>query len=80
MDGSFTITVNYKGKDRDFEVTLKVLGYTHRFYLDVDGTEVFFERDDEGAFRAIAAPEQERKQVDPQLLRLVAAAIEAALA
>jgi hypothetical protein len=80
MDGPFTITVSYKGKEQDFDVTLKVLGFTHRFYLVIDGTELFFERDDEGAFRAIVPPEQQKKQIDSVLLRLIADAIEAALA
>lgn len=74
------IPVNYKGAERVFEASLQVLGYTHRFHVQVEGTEVLFERDEEGRYRAIVSQETGVKRMDPALLESIALAIEAILA
>jgi hypothetical protein len=82
MDEPFIIPLNYKGADREFEATLQVLGYTHRFKVDVDGTEVLFERDEEGRYRAILSQEvlagqgKGGRSIDPGLLEHIALQIE----
>jgi len=80
MDEPFLIPVHYKGAERQFEATLQVLGYMHRFHVTVDGTVVYFERDEEGSYRAIVPPEEKGKAPDMELLRGIAAAIEKILA
>jgi hypothetical protein len=80
MDEPFIITVNYKGADRDFEATLQVFGYTHRFHVAVEGTDILFERDEEGSYRAILPPEHTGKIPDTGLLQCIAQAIERILA
>jgi hypothetical protein len=57
MDEPFFIPCRYKGIDRQFTATFQAFGYTFRFHVDVDGTDVIFERDEEGSFRAIIPPE-----------------------
>ncbi|HZE86515.1 MAG TPA: hypothetical protein VE035_19475 [Puia sp.] len=80
MDEPFIITIHYKGAERNFEATLQVFGYSHRFHVNVDGTEVIFERDEEARYRAYIPPEKEAKNIDSQLLENIAKAIEGILA
>ena len=78
MDESFTLTVPYKGEQHEFETELMVTGYTYKFRTLVNGTEVFFERDDAGEFRALA-PNADAKQLqslDPRLLQAIAQQLE----
>jgi len=89
MEDPFIITVSYKGQDRDFEAELLQMGYTHKFHVIVDETDLYFERDEEGRYRAILPdnPEQEstprqkaQRHPDLELIRLIAEKIEAILA
>ncbi|MHA4807031.1 hypothetical protein ACX0G9_02945 [Flavitalea flava] len=91
MEDSFIITVQYKGADRDFESVLLQQGYTHKFQVNVEGTDVYFERDEEGSYRAILPPMPDGVQdlhkaghsaghMDISLLKLIAAKIEEILA
>lgn len=79
MTDPFVITITDKGVQRDFEATLQVRGYTQRFVVLVEEVTVYFERDEEGSFRAILG-EQTGKQIDKELLESIAHAIEAVLA
>ncbi len=81
MDEPFTLTVNYKGQQYDFEMELIVTGYTYKFKTLVNDTEVFFERDDAGEFRALV-PNADTKQshaLDAGLLQAIAQQLEAIL-
>jgi hypothetical protein len=80
MDEPFVIAVEYKGVQREFEARLQVLGYTHRFLVGIDAMEVFFERDEEGRYRALIPPETKGKIPDTGLLEAIAGAIEKILA
>jgi hypothetical protein len=78
----FVLTVPHKGKDRELEAQLEQTGYTHRFLVRVDETEVLFERDEEGYYRALLPPtasEQEAARLDRELLQAIAQQIEAIL-
>jgi hypothetical protein len=55
MDESFDLPVNYKGTDRAYSSRLIIQGYTHKFAVLVEETEVIYERDEEGEYRAIIA-------------------------
>lgn len=79
MTNPFTITVNYQGEERNFAVQLQQRGYTRRFVVDINGTEVFFEQDEEGCYRAIIFPDYADKitaHIAPSLLQAIATAIE----
>ncbi|MDR3714872.1 MAG: hypothetical protein P4L51_18835 [Puia sp.] len=80
MNEPFIITVIHKGAEREFEATLQVIGYTHRFSVMVDGTELYFERDEEGRYRAVAPPGREIQRMDAVLLQSIAREIENILA
>ena len=82
MQDDFSITVPYKGKEREFNVNMIVTGYTYKFFVEVDETGIIFEKDEEGNFRAMKAePFNEtsnRKEADVELLKLIQQAIEKA--
>lgn len=79
MNEPFDLPVTYNGKERLFPARLLQLGYTHRFQVDVYGTEVLFEPDEERRYRAIADADALPTNVDTGLLQAIAEGIEAAL-
>lgn len=62
MEESFYIPVTYKGKDLQFEASLQRRGYIHIIAVDVYGTMVTFERDEEGNWRGLIPPEEKENQ------------------
>ena len=57
MDEEFEIPVVYKNQQLFFKARLLQLGlYTHKIRVDVYGTEVFFEVDEERNYRAYIDP------------------------
>ena len=66
MDEPFFIPCRYKGVDREFTATFQAFGYTFRFHVDVDGTDVIFERDEEGNIRAIIPPDLQKSPTRPK--------------
>jgi hypothetical protein len=49
----FELPVTYKGQDLLFNGRLATFTYGYKFYVDINGAEVIFERDDEGNLRAM---------------------------
>ncbi len=78
-DDQFLIPVTYKGVVKSFPASMRVFGYTHRFEVDVDGTLVYFERDEEGNYRALIPPEEKGKVPPVELLQAIGLSIEAIL-
>lgn len=83
MEEPFTLRVAYNGQEQDYEAQLQLWGYSYQIRVTVEGTEVLYERDEEGAFRAIVpadAWEKKTKLPEAGLLQAVAQKIEAVLA
>ncbi len=83
MEEPFILSVPYKGKEHDYEARLEVRGYTHRFVVQMEETEVWFERDEEGAYRALLPPDTPEKtasRLDRDLLAAIAEQIRVILA
>ena len=82
MQDDFSITIPYKGKDREFNVRVMVTGYTYKFFVVIDETEIIFEKDEEGNYRAMKAQPFEgrpgNKEMDVELLKLIQQTIEKA--
>jgi hypothetical protein len=77
MAESFTITVSWKNQDRQFEAELRMLGYTYKIAVMVDGTEVIFEPDEERNFRAMVPADTELRKTPPAaLLEAIAGELE----
>lgn len=59
---------------------LQVFGHSHRFVVTVSGTEVIFERDEEGHYRAVLPYGSAAVPVESGLLEAIARIIEDSLA
>ncbi|MCW3093343.1 MAG: hypothetical protein JWP81_4412 [Ferruginibacter sp.] len=81
MDDLFEIPVWYKGEELFFTARLVMMGYVHKFRVEVDDQELFFEQDDNGEYRVIADYEnmEQAKKIDVELLKAIASAIETIL-
>ena len=78
MDDQFELPVDYKGEQLMLKASLLVTGFTHKFTVEVSGQEVIFEPDEERNYRAVLNYEDiaKKKDVDVELLKSIAAAIE----
>jgi hypothetical protein len=65
------------------------MGYTHKFHVIVEESDLYFERDEEGRYRAVLQEHPEepsthrqnaKRHPDPELLKLIAEKIEEILA
>ena len=80
MAESFTLTVHYKGEERSFDAELRMLGYTHKIAVNINGAELLFEPDEERNYRAVLSEKDiNKKDIDPELCQLIAAELEANL-
>ena len=75
MEEAFAFPVQYKGEEILFPASLQQYGYSHRFEVDVYGTPVYFEPDEERSYRAIIDPEKMEKSIPVDLLQAIAEAI-----
>lgn len=76
MDDSFDLPVPVNGEERLFPAQLQQVGYTHRILVNVNGTDVAFEPDEERNYRAIVDPEKTAGTIPTDLLKAIAEAIE----
>jgi hypothetical protein len=58
MAQTFIIPVIYEGEETDFEASFQPYGYTYRIAVDLFGTTVLFEPDEEGSYRAVMSPDE----------------------
>lgn len=76
-DEPFDLPVTYKKKELYFPARLLLLGYTHKFEVQVNGQTVLFEPDEERNYRAVVDPEQlEKSKLDVDLLKSIAGTLE----
>jgi len=78
MRDSFDIPVTYENKNLAFTATLLQFGYSHKFAVNVNGVQVFFEPDEERNYRALLDPAEleKNKGIDAGLLKAISMAIE----
>jgi hypothetical protein len=78
MDNSFEIAVSLNSRDYQFPATLITFGYSYKIQVNVDGTIVNFERDEEGNFRALINPDDIKStvQVSKEILQAIAAELD----
>jgi hypothetical protein len=79
MEDGFELPVVYDNKELNFPARLVQYGYTFKMEVDIEGTTVFFEPDEERNWRAVISYEdvQANKKINAELLKSVAEAIEA---
>jgi len=66
MEEPFILTIQYEGRECTFEARLAIMGYTHKFYVVVNGKEVVFEPDEERKYRAILNGADQEKVTDQE--------------
>ena len=73
MDESFEIPITHNGEDLLLKASIKAFGYTPRIEVDINGSRVVFEQDEEGKYRALVSTEDllNKKHIDVELLGLV---------
>ncbi len=72
----FNLPVFYKEEELLFSSQLLILGYTHKFVVDVDGNEIIFEPDEERNYRAVVdVAKINPKLVDTELLKAISDAL-----
>jgi hypothetical protein len=79
MEDAFFLPVTYRNQELQFEATLERRGFIHVISVDVDGTKVDFERDDEGTWRALLNQPDTGKPPPVELLRAIGQTIEEVL-
>lgn len=67
----FELPVTYKGKEELFNVKLATFTYGYKFYVNVNGNEVVFERDDEGNMRAMIQDTLSESKVEKELIAAI---------
>lgn len=80
MAESFTLTILYKEVEQSYNAELRLMGYTHKIAVNIEGTEILFEPDEERNYRALLSdPDIHKKKIDAELIGLIAAELEANL-
>ena len=81
MEDSFSIDVDFRGKEYSFAARLVAIGYTHKFLIVINGVEVTFEPDEERNYRAILNTweQSSMKAVDIELIKAVGEKIQSIL-
>lgn len=82
MEEEFEIPVFYNNQQFHFTAKLLQMGsYTHKIQVNVNGTEVLFEPDEERSYRAYIDPTDKKglEQAHIYLLKEIALAIESIL-
>ena len=79
MDDSFALPVVFDNREFNFPARLLQYGYTIKMEVEIEGTKVNFEPDEERNWRAVISYEdvQANKKLNAELLKSVAEAIEA---
>ncbi|NIF05985.1 hypothetical protein F3J23_11095 [Chryseobacterium sp. Tr-659] len=67
----FEVPVNYKGKDLLFNGRLATFSYGYKLYVEVEGSEVVIERDDEGNLRAIVSETSTNPAIEKGLIEAI---------
>jgi hypothetical protein len=77
MDEIFDLPVLYNDRQINFPARLLAYGYSYKIEVDIKGTRVYFEPDEERNWRALVAYEETEanKNMDRALLETIALAI-----
>jgi hypothetical protein len=67
----FEIPISVNGKEYLFSSRLIQFGYTYRIEVDVDGTLVNFEKDEERNWRALIDAQTEKSNINSDLVNAI---------
>lgn len=66
---NFELPIHYKGRDYVFPAKIVRYGYNYKILVEINSTELFFERDEECNWRVILEQEPVRPSLDKELIR-----------
>jgi hypothetical protein len=72
----FDLNIEHRGETKTVHGTFGKYGWSYRFTIDVDGTEVIFEPDEERHLRAIVPSTKQHDPSMKELVRLIAHELE----
>lgn len=77
MDDEFMLPVTFNGKEMEFPARLLNYGYSSKLEVDINGSKVFFEPDEERNWRAVISYEDvmSNKKINKELLEVVISVI-----
>ena len=77
MEEGFELPVRYNGKEMIFHARLITFGYIYKIEVDIGGTPVFFERDEERNWRVLTDSDTiSGKKIDSGLLSSISITID----
>jgi hypothetical protein len=78
-DEGFDLPVTYKGQELEYPAKLIRFGYSYKIEVDINGTAVAFEPDEERNWRALVDPDLigSNRKVSNELLQAIVVSIEA---
>jgi hypothetical protein len=69
INKEFQVTIEHNGENEQFRAVRLQMGYVFKYLIRIEDTEIYFEADEEGEYRALVRPEQmNKKRIDRQLL------------
>ena len=79
MDEEFQLPVSFNNAELNFPARLLNYGYSYKLELDIEGTKLLFEPDEDRNWRALIAYEElnANKKINVELLQAIASSIEA---
>jgi hypothetical protein len=79
MEDAFEIPVSFNGKEYNFTAEFISYGYAYKLEIDIDGSKIQFEPDEERNWRALISQEDRLadKKLNSDLLGAIASAIDA---
>lgn len=72
MEELIELPVHYNGQVLHFNLKVLAFGYVYKLSVDVEGTEVLFEPDEQRNYRAMLADPDSLKKVDKNLVKAIA--------
>jgi len=78
MDDLFELPVSFNNTELNFPARILNYGYSYKLEVDIDGTKLLFEPDEETNWRALIAYEEltANKKINVRLLQAIAWSIE----
>ena len=78
MDEEFELPVWFNNTELNFPAKLLNYGYSYKLEVDIDGTKLLFEPDEERSWRALIAYEElnANKKISADLLKAIASSID----
>jgi len=68
MEHNFELPVLHKGEELILNGRLIASAFSYKFFIIVNGTELIFEKDDEGEFRVLVQEGEEKQLPDKALV------------